>query len=163
MYNCNLCFSASAVYPEIWKHLDMAEAHSINKDIYPSYELCKGKLSFFFRTVRDQKGSSEFLKRGSEVENGFGQIPLTGKQILLSLRGTLWQPMTSVQSQYLWPKKAKKGSFTQSCKKKENKKPKVKHDHPAGTCAWATIGFGKSSSSRSPMALRHSPQENHGF
>lgn len=53
----------------------MAGAHSINKDIYPSYEVCRAKLLFLFRTVKDLKGSSEFLNRGSEVENGFSQIP----------------------------------------------------------------------------------------
>lgn len=75
MYNCSLCFRASAVYPEIWKYMDMAVVHSINNDRYPSYEIGKEKLWFFFRTIKDQKGSSEFLNRGSEMENDFGQIP----------------------------------------------------------------------------------------
>lgn len=75
MCNRNLCRSVSAGDPEIWKHMDMAGARSISKDIHPGYEVCEEKLLFFFRTVEDQKGSSEFLNRGSEVENGFCQIP----------------------------------------------------------------------------------------
>ena len=74
MYNYSLRFSASAVYPGIWKYMDMARIYNINKDIHPSYEVGKEKLLFFFRTLKDQKGSSEFLNRGSEMENNFGQI-----------------------------------------------------------------------------------------
>lgn len=54
--------------------MDTAGVHN-NKDIYPSYEVCVEKLLFLFRTVKDQKSSSEFLNRGSEVENSFREIP----------------------------------------------------------------------------------------
>jgi hypothetical protein len=59
------------------------------------------------------------------------------------------------------PSKPRKAPLLKTARRKI--KPKVKDDHPAGTRAQATTGFGKSSPLKPPMALRFSPQENHGF